>query len=167
MKLLSLFSVMLILASCQKSEVVSDFTGTQATYALTSGSEYNVSGTITFKERKDGFTTVVVSLTNTDGDLKLPVHLHLGDISKADADVALLLNPADSKTGRSETIVTSLADDSKVTFKDLLKLSACVKVHLSESGPGRQVILAAGNIGSNSQSVMAGARLGIGVCKSN
>jgi hypothetical protein len=166
MRFFSIISMIVFLAGCQKSEVVSEFTGRQAVYALVAGSTYNVNGTITFKQRKDGNSTVVVDLTGTDGDSKLPVHLHLGDISKADADVALLLSPVASNTGRSETNVSALADESKITYRDIIQLAACVKIHLAESGAGRSVILAAGNIGSSSANSAAG-RLGIGVCKSN
>jgi hypothetical protein len=166
MRFFSIISMIVFLAGCQKSEVVSEFTGRQAVYALVAGSTYNVNGTITFKQRKDGNTTVVVDLTGTDGDSKLPVHLHLGDISKADADVALLLSPVASNTGQSETNVSALADESKVTYQDIIQLAACVKIHLAESGAGRSVILAAGNIGSSTANSAVG-RLGIGVCKSN
>jgi hypothetical protein len=166
MRFFSIISMIVFLAGCQKSEVVSEFTGRQAVYALVAGSTYNVNGTITFKQRKDGNTTVVVDLTGTDGDSKLPVHLHLGDISKADADVALLLSPVASNTGQSETNVSALADESKVTYQNIIQLAACVKIHLAESGAGRSVILAAGNIGSSTANSAVGW-LGIGVCKSN
>ena len=153
--------------SCQKSELVSDFTGNEASYALLPGSEYPVSGLVTFKERKDGSTTVIVSLTGTNGSQKLPVHLHLGDISTPDADVAALLNPVEAKTGISETTLTTLADETKVTYTQLTALAACVKIHLDSTGPGRDVILAAGNIGANASKSPSNGRLSIGVCSSN
>ena len=39
--------------SCQQSDIVSEFTGNEVTYALAQGSQYAISGTIVFKERKD------------------------------------------------------------------------------------------------------------------
>ncbi len=86
------------------------------------------------KEKRDGTTQVVVKLTGTSGESKLPVHLHLGDISTPGADVAALLNPVNSKTGTSETILKQLADESEVTYSDLIKLDACVKIHLPDVG---------------------------------
>lgn len=166
MKHIFILSVLLSLAGCQKNEAVSEFTGTQATYALVAGSAYNVNGTATFKERKDGTSKVLIALTGIDGNSKFPVHLHLGDLSTADADVALLLSPVEAANGKSETIVSQLANETKITYKELIQLAACVKIHLAESGPGRSVILAAGNIGANSTNLAAG-RVGIGLCKSN
>ncbi len=162
----SILFIFILLASCQKSEVVSEFTGSQAVYSLLAGSNYNVNGTVTFKERKDGTTTVDIQLAGTDGVSKLPVHLHMGNISTPDANIALLLSPVDSNTGKSETIISALANDSIVSYKALLALSACVKVHLAESGPGRSIILAAGNIGSNG-TTLANGRTGVSICKSN
>ena len=152
------------LASCQKSELVSDFTGNQAVYTLAAGSTYDVNGTVTFKERKNGTTTVLIELTGTEGDSKFPVHLHLGNISTPDAEIALLLSPVTASTGKSETIVTALANETQVTYKELLAMAACVKIHLAQSGPSYSVILAAGNIGANG-TTLANGRAGIAVCQ--
>ncbi|HNR73431.1 MAG: hypothetical protein UZ12_BCD005001106 [Bacteroidetes bacterium OLB12] len=156
----------LIVMGCQDGENTSEFTGNEITYALQQSSEYEVSGTVKFKERRDGTTTVVISLTGTDGNEKLPVHLHLGDMSEADADVAALLSPVDSKTGKSETILIQLADETTVAYANLLQLEACIKIHLADTGPGRDVILAAGNIGEAFTKSITNGRTGIGVCKS-
>jgi len=86
------------------------------------------------------------------------VHLHLGDISEADADVAALLSPVDSKTGKSETVLTRLADETEITYANLLELEACIKIHLADTGPGRDVILAAGNIGESFTKAVANGR---------
>ena len=50
--------ITMIVASCQKSEVVSELTGTESTYALQQGSQFSISGVVTFKERKDGKSEV-------------------------------------------------------------------------------------------------------------
>ena len=151
---------------CQESETaVSEFTGNEVAYSLQSGSVYDISGTITFKERKDGTAQAVVMLKGTEGDLQHPVHLHLGNISAPDADIAALLNPVVGKTGISETRLTALANEEPITFDQLIDLNACIKIHLSDVGPERDIILAAGNIG---KAVYAdpGGRYGISVCKS-
>jgi hypothetical protein len=150
-----------ILASCQKNEAVSDFTGNQASYGLTQASQYAVSGTVTFKERKDGATTVLVQLKGTDGTTQLPVHLHLGDVTSNGATIAAVLTPANGKTGISETVIAQLADQTKVSYRDLLKLSAYLNVHASVSGPESAVILAAGNIGVNGAKVSSSSRIGV------
>jgi len=150
-----------VLVGCQKNEAVSDFTGNQASYGLVQASQYAVSGTVTFKERKDGATTVLLQLKGTSGTTALPVHLHLGDVASNGADVAAILTPAIAKTGVSETVITQLANQTKVTYKDLLKLSAYINVHASATGPESAVILAAGDIGINGAKISASSRIGV------
>jgi hypothetical protein len=154
------------LIACQENEAVSEFTGNETTYNLQSASQYPVSGIITFKERKDGTTTALVDLKGTDGDAKLPVHLHLGNLATPDADIAVLLSPVTATTGKSETLVSGLTDETTITYKQLLDLEACIKIHLGESGPDRDVILAGGNIGKSSKQESVNGRIGIAVCKS-
>ena len=161
-----LLMLMVLLAACQQSDVVSNFTGNEATYDLQAGSAYKVSGTITFKERKDGKITAIVQLSGTDGNAKHPVHLHLGNISSPGADVAMLLNSVAGSTGRSETTFSKLADESTVTYKQLIDLSACVKIHLGDTGASRDVILAAGDIGMSFTKATKTGRTGVAVCKS-
>ena len=155
------------LVGCQENESVqSDFTGNETVYALQQASEYDISGTVTFKEKRDGKALVEIALSGTEGNVEFPVHLHLGDITAADKDVAALLNPVLGKTGLSETTLSILADESAVTYKQLIALEACVKIHLGASGPDRDIILAAGNVGSAASTDVSSGRVGIGVCKS-
>jgi hypothetical protein len=143
------------------------YTGNEVTYALASGSEYNISGTATLKERIDYSTDIIIALSGTSGNsLKFPVHLHFGDISIEKAKIALQLRPVDGQTGNSETTVTELADESAVTFAQLKTLNASIKIHLSNSGDGRNIILAAGNIGSAMTASIISGRSTIGLCTS-
>ena len=114
----------------------------------------------------DGTANVLVELNGTSGGVKHPVHLHLGDLSINGADVAALLSPVVGSTGKSETRIDKLADDTAITYADLIKLDACVKVHLSDTGTERNIILAAGNIGIAITKTTAGGRTGVSVCKS-
>ena len=154
------------LVACQENEAVSEFTGNETTYNLQSASQYSVSGIITFKERKDGTTTALVDLKGTDGDQKFPVHLHLGNLATPAADIAVLLTPVTAATGKSETQVKELTNETTVTYQQLVNLEACIKIHLAENGPDRYIILAAGNIGKSSKLESASGRTGISVCKS-
>lgn len=159
------FAATLSFLACQENESAkSEFTGNETTYALQAGSTYNISGTVTFKEKVGGSTLAAINLTGTEGNLQHPVHLHLGEVSFDGAEVAALLNPVLGKTGVSETIITKLEDETAITYEQIIALQACVKVHLAAAGPERDIILAAGNIGS-SKGVISG-RLDIGVCKS-
>jgi len=153
--------------SCQENDSSpSDFTGKEATYALAQGSEYAVQGTVTFKEKIDGSTLVVLQLEGTEGDLQHPVHLHLGAIGTPDAAIAAQLHPVAGSTGKSETLLVELADESKISYSEIIALDACVKVHLAASGPDKDIILAGGNIGKAFANDGAMGRLGFGTCKS-
>lgn len=159
--------VLLNLNACQENETVTtDFTGNESTYALLAGSLYPVNGTVTFKEKKDGSALIRVELSGTEGEIKHPVHLHFGNVSTPDADISALLNPVTGNTGISETHLTMLADESAITYQQLTKLDACIKIHLSDSGPDKDIILAGGNIGAASAAELASGRIAIGICKS-
>jgi hypothetical protein len=163
MKRLGMF--FLILAACTEQEVAtSEFTGNETVYALQAGSTYPISGTATIKERTDGSSQIIVDLSGTEGAVEHPVHLHLGPIGTPDAEVAAWLSPVAGNSGKSETILVNLADESEISYQQLVLLNACIKVHLAASGPDRDIILAGGNIGS---AVTAGtnARSAMGICQ--
>lgn len=156
--------VLVVFFGCQDNEnLTTDFTGNETVYALQAGSTYPISGTATFREKKDGSTVISISLTGTEGNIQHPVHLHLGTIATPDADVAALLTPILGSSGKSETTLTILADESSVTYNQLISLDACIKIHLAESGADRDIILAGGNIGN---SIAAKTSDRIAVCKS-
>jgi hypothetical protein len=166
-QIIGALAILVFFNACRENEaVISDFTGNETVYPLLAGSAYPVNGTVSFKEKKDGSTLIHIALSGTEGELKHPVHLHLGNISTPDADVAALLTPVQGSTGISETTFTMLADESPITFQQLLQLNACVKVHLAAAGPDKDIILAGGNIGAASLDDTAGGRSGFKTCKS-
>jgi len=170
MKIYTILGVAIMACACQDStttDVTNDYTGNESIYALQAGSVYDVDGTVTFKERNDGATDVVIAVSGTEGNLKNPVHLHLGDVTTDGAKVAALLNPVNGKTGISNTRLTMMADETTITYQQLIKLNACIKIHLSDSGPEQDIVLAGGNIGEAAAKSISNGRLSIGVCKSN
>lgn len=164
-RLLASITLLASLFACQENDVASEFTGNEITYDLAQASSYSVSGFITFKEKTDGSTLIDVALSGTEGAAEHPVHLHLGNISAPDADVAALLNPVIGNTGVSKTQISTLLDESPITYQQLLELNACVKIHLSASGTNKNIILAAGNIGSAKTSESSSGRQGVAICK--
>jgi hypothetical protein len=151
--------------SCQENEAIdAAFTGNETVYALQAGSTYPINGTATFREKKDGSTVISILLTGTEGNVQHPVHLHLGTLATPDADVAALLTPVFGSSGKSETTLTLLADETTITYNQLISLDACIKIHLAEAGSDRDIILAGGNIG-NSTAAKTSDR--IAVCKSD
>jgi len=161
------FLLLLLFVGCQESEKMpSGLTGNESTYPLLPGSNYPIYGTVVFQEKTDGTTLIKIALSGTEGDVRHPVHLHLGNISAPDADVAALLNPVNGSNGLSETHLVMMVDESPVTYKQLIELNASIKVHLSDSGPDRDMILAAGNIGIASADDISNGRTGVSTCKS-
>jgi hypothetical protein len=157
-----------VFVGCQDTENFSEeFTGNETVYPLAAGSDYAISGTVTLKERKNGSTSVLVQLTGLDGRSQHPVHLHLGNLGTPNADIAALLSPIKAPLGRSETIVEQLADETSVRYTDLKALDACIKVHLSDTGEGRDIILVSGNIGAAfAKAATNGRTSNIANCKS-
>lgn len=161
------FLLLFSLVSCQENEKLpSDLTGNESTYPLQAGSGYPIDGTVTFQEKTDGTTLITITLSGTEGDVRHPVHLHLGNISAPDAAVAALLNPVKGSTGVSTTHLRHMADESPISYKQLVEMNASVKVHLSDVGESKDVILAAGNIGIASADDLARGRTGVATCQS-
>jgi hypothetical protein len=166
-KLMILISAVVIFAACTEPESISEFTGSENTYELAAGSAYAINGTITFKERTDGFTTVLIQLSGTEGNAKHPVHLHMGSLATPGADVAALLSPVEGETGTSETLLKQLADETAVRYSDISKLEACIKIHLSDTGSDRDIILAGGNVGAAfTKNLSNGRQTSFAPCKS-
>lgn len=157
----------LLLTACHEPEP-GVFTGNEVTYSLISGSEHGVSGTVTLKERRDGAVSIIIAATGTAGTALHPVHVHRGFVSEPDQEVAALLSPLSARTGTSETVLTFLADETPVTFAGLKNLVANIRIHLSDAGPGRDVILAGGNIGLAFERGATSGRESnaLGVCRS-
>ena len=155
------------LISCNETESVrNEFTGNETVYALDQGSAYNVSGRC-YHKRESGWHSISRGefVGNRRG-YRTSSASSYGKYFSSGADVAALLNPVAGKTGRSETHLTQLADESLISYGELINLNACIKVHLASSGPDRDIILAGGNIGKASTPDVTGGRIGIGVCKS-
>ena len=160
----------IIAVSCSKQEneaADQKYTGREVTYSLYQASDYPTSGKIVFKELTGGKVEVDVQLSGTEGDATHPVHLHYGNLQTVDAGIAANFNDVKASTGLSETVVTNLNDDTPLTFEKIENFDGSVKVHLAATGPGEEVILAAGNIGIN-KGLDSGreGRVSVTVCKS-
>ncbi len=145
------------------------YTGNTLTYELYSASDYNYTGSLTIKElaNKDLEFNLKLNGAKSDAAYLFPAHLHFGAYDQPEAAIAHLLSPIDIRTLSSTTVIRSLTDGQKLTFADLANLDAHVKVHLADSGPDYQVILSAGNIGKNDNSVETFQKSMITVCSPN
>lgn len=143
--------VLLFVFSCgEKTEVIeSEFTGNEVVYQLVSNTDYNMSGRIIFKEKKDGSMYVETILDNTQKGGIHPIHLHHGSVSE-DGYLVAILNPVNGDTGSGVTEMSVLGNGESFTYNDLLKYNGSVRVHLDDSY-NSNIILAGGNIGTNNQ----------------
>lgn len=155
-----------LLVGCTDSSdnAIDEFTGNEVVYDLIQSSDFPISGTVTFKERTDGEVQVVVALQGTQGEIFHPVHLHFGDLSTPDAEIAFLLNDLKGSEGLSSTTVSILSDETIFDFAAVDKFNGSIKVHLGAIGEDSDVILAAGNIGSN-KNILTG-RQKVAICNS-
>ncbi|HNP18607.1 MAG TPA: hypothetical protein PKL31_09255 [Fulvivirga sp.] len=147
MKKLSLIILLFCLLGCDTDEEVSVYTGNEQQYALSQASNFPVNGFVVFRERRDNLTEIKISLTGTEGDINHPAHLHYGNISNPDADMALLLTPVNGNTGESISLANALNDETPMTYDDFINFDGHIKIH-QDDGPNKNVILALGNIGS-------------------
>ncbi|MEM7107819.1 MAG: hypothetical protein AAF519_06310 [Bacteroidota bacterium] len=157
--------ILLVSCSTDDEKAIGEFTGNELVYNLSQSSDFPISGTVSFLERTDKAVQVEVALEGTEGDIFHPVHLHFGDLSVPDADIAVLLNDLQGSEGTSITLVTNLSDDTPFTFDSVDKFNGSVKVHLGADGPDRDVILASGNVGMNK--LVTTGRQKVAICKSN
>ena len=150
MKKLLIFILPVFFLACTSSEETKDiYTGESVSYSLFSGSDVGSAGEVEFKERTDGSVDVIITLDQYNGRESFPVHLHYGDLSNPDAPQATLLSNFSGEKGQSITNVKTLADESLFTIERARNFDGSIKIHLGDTGPDYDVIISAGNIGSN------------------
>jgi hypothetical protein len=90
-----------ILFSCDSPDdpQATELTGRQVSYNLVPGNaQFNVSGTIDFKERTDKSILIEIEVNCTGSGGEHPVLLHFGTLGTPDADIAALFTPVSSVT---------------------------------------------------------------------
>jgi hypothetical protein len=119
----------------------------ERTYALDSLSNSGVSGTVMFKKQNAQTTLVTLQLSGTQAGSTYPAHIHSGAAGSG-GPIVVNLTPVDGSTGKSETMVTELNDGTDMTYEQLIDFDGHVNVH--QSATQMDVIIAQGDIGSNS-----------------
>ncbi|MCC5944469.1 MAG: CHRD domain-containing protein [Bernardetiaceae bacterium] len=127
---------------------VEEFTGQETAYNLAAVAESGVSGTVTFREKSDGSTQVVIALTGTPEGGSHPAHIHENDVETT-GGIAVMLTNVNGDTGESVTEVTEKADGTAITYAELIQYNGYVNVHLSDDD--LETIVAQGNIGANAE----------------
>ena len=123
-----------------------ELTGTNKVYTLAQLNASGVSGTVTFAERKSGFTLISVSLTGTTPGATHPSHIHANNAATG-GPIVLDFTSINGTTGKSVTHVTQLKSGTPITYAQLIAYNGYVNVHLSPTS--LSTLIAQGNIGSN------------------
>ncbi|EOZ98620.1 secreted protein [Indibacter alkaliphilus LW1] len=154
-KLAVLLISFLALSSCQEnsSEDVL-YTGSEIEYTLYQASDFDYTGLLTVRELMGGELELEIELQGEKGDdaYFFPAHLHFGAYDDVDAPMAHMLEPIDIRLLRSTTVLGRLSNQKDLSFEDFKSFDGHIKVHLADSGPEYQVIIVAGNVGSNDNS---------------
>lgn len=121
-------------------------TGASKTYDLNEVMGSNVSGDATFFERTNGETLVIVDLNGTTQGASHPAHIHFNTAAEG-GGIAVSLTPVDGTTGMSKTSVSMLADQTSISYSELINFDGYINVHESMSNLATLVVQ--GDIGQN------------------
>ncbi len=132
----------------------------ESTYLLHRVGATPINGIVTFTELSPERVQVDISLENTVEGIPFPAHLHFGTIGET-GELAFRLNDVEGASGSSTTILdkAELSNGEVFTYELLETLNGSVKIHLNDSY-FKNVAIASGNIGTNSNS----AKGGISIC---
>ncbi len=121
-------------------------TENEMSYDLSELNGSGVRGTITFAERKSGFTLAMINLSGTNAEGDHPAHIHANDMATGGGIIIDLTNVVGIE-GVSKTHIEKNNNGDPITYDDLIAFDGHVKVHLSDENLGS--VIAGGDIGSN------------------
>lgn len=140
--------IILILASCDDNPPdLGNFSGKETVYLFEGESIYAVTGSILFREKKDGSLQATIQLKNTTKGKFHPAIMYFGSIDDP-GEVALIMEPVDGTAGQSVTEFSGLANATPLNFEELLIFDGHIVIH--QDGASIGVTLASTNIGQNS-----------------
>ena len=125
-----------------------ELTDNSTTFSLMEKDIEGVMGTVTFAERKNGFTLATIALQGTPMNGMHPTHIH-DNSAEAGGPIAVTFNPVDGNTGMSMTTIRKKdgEDGMALTYEEIIGYDGYVNVHLSMDDLA--TLVAQGNIGSN------------------
>ena len=123
-----------------------ELTGKEKSYDLDERAVDGISGTVTFKERKNGFVLAEIDLDGTPDNGSHPAHIHANSAAEG-GDILVTFTPVDGSTGKSVTSIRTLDDGTAMNYQLLKLYDGYVNVHMSANDLG--TIVAQGNIGIN------------------
>jgi hypothetical protein len=123
-----------------------ELTSDQEVYELMAKTGENVSGTATFTKRRNNETLVSIVLSNTLEGFSHPAHIHSNTAAEG-GGIAIDLTSVDGDNGISMTNISSLNDETQITFDELVEFDGYINIHLSGDQLG--TIVAQGDVGQN------------------
>jgi hypothetical protein len=120
-------------------------TGDFVVYTLAEQNSSGIDGVVRFAEFMDGSTLVTVLVSGTTNGIH-PAHIHVNSIAHGAQPAAVTLNSVDGLTGVADTVVTALADNTPITYDELIVFNGYVNVHTS---PTVGTPVCGGDIGGN------------------
>jgi hypothetical protein len=164
-KLITLLFILPLLFACNKDKD-NRYTRNSLEYDLYQGSDFNYEGKVTLRELVSGQLEINIELIGSKSteDYFFPAHLHFSTYDGPDSPIAFQLNPINNKDLKSTTILGTMSNGQNLDFEAFKNFDGHIKIHLAESGPDYNVILAAGNIGLNDNSRESFEREAISIC---
>jgi len=120
-------------------------TGNSVSYDLSSAGGSDISGVVSFYERKNESTLAEILVTGSIGPDSHPAHIHENDVATG-GGIIISLTSVNGTTGESLTQISLMDDDTPITFDDITKINGHVNVHKSTNDFS---VVANGNIGDN------------------
>ncbi|MFT5943329.1 MAG: hypothetical protein ACI9Q4_002601 [Sediminicola sp.] len=136
----------LLLSSCGKDDAT-DVILAKNVFALSSVSNSNISGNVSFVKYEDGRTEVILQINNSSLDIH-PAFIYANSLAEGGA-VALTLAPIECDCEESITIVSKWDNGTPVTYEELIAFDGHIKIH--QNADNLEVVIAQGNIGVNAQ----------------
>lgn len=121
-------------------------TGESKTFTLGTKDVTGISGSATFSRRINDETLVKIMLDGTPDGGMHPGHIHFNTAAEG-GDIAVTFTPVDGSTGMSLTNISTLNDNTSITYNELLGFDGYINIHLSASDLG--TLVAQGDIGQN------------------
>ncbi len=121
-------------------------TGNSEDYDLVEAKESGISGKVTFMERMNGQTLVVLKLVGTPADGDHPAHIHANTVAEGGGVMVALTN-VDGASGMSMTNVKELKDGTAISYSEWTDFNGYVQVH--KSAAEISIPITYGDIGMN------------------
>jgi hypothetical protein len=123
-------------SSCKKEDKILG----SKTYTMSTYNSSGITGTVEFKEKSDGTTTVNIKMWGTTNGAEYPAHIHMGPVT-APGSVQIDFSPIVSTGTTAEK-----SQDISNKYSDMLVYDGCFVAH--EPGNLANYVLV-GNIGKN------------------